>query len=335
MSKEIQTTTQRQSLLRSIAAQWGVPEIEPTKLYETLKATAFKGKKNGDSYIAVTDEQFMALSIVSKQYKLNPFLKEIYAYPDKQGGIVPVVGVDGWANIINAHPQMDGMEYRYSENMVTIGKSKLCHEWVECIITRKDRTKPIVVREYLDECYNEPSFPTPWQTHTKRFLRHKATIQCGRMAFGFGGIYDEDEAGNIMKDVTPVVTVSQKTSDINDLINTMVNTQTETYNKDTGEILTEKPTDPLNASINAAMEAQGDLLQQSPDQVNVFSPVSLGSKRNTKELVDRARIITGHLQGMQPEFRSDYINEYDPGLIQDLNNAGQGPVATKIKAFLV
>lgn len=215
MSKELQINTQRESLLKSIAEQWGCPEIEPRKLYETLKATAFKGKKNGDSYTQVTDEQFMALSIVSKQYKLNPFLKEIYAYPDKQGGIVPVVGVDGWSNIINSHPQMDGLEYRYSEEIVTVGKSKKCPEWIECIITRKDRTKPIIVREYLDECYQEPGFATPWQTHTKRFLRHKATIQCGRMAFGFGGIYDQDEAENIIKDVTPAL-ISNSVKDLNE-----------------------------------------------------------------------------------------------------------------------
>ncbi len=67
----------------------------------TLKNTAFKGGN-------VTDEQFTALLIVANQYGLNPWTKEIYAFPDK-GGIVPVVGVDGWARIINEHPQFDGM----------------------------------------------------------------------------------------------------------------------------------------------------------------------------------------------------------------------------------
>ncbi len=37
----------------------------------------------------------------------------------------------------------------------------------------------------------------PWQTHPKRFLRHKAMIQCARMAFGYCGIYDQDEAERI------------------------------------------------------------------------------------------------------------------------------------------
>jgi hypothetical protein len=38
-----------------------------------------------------------------------------------------------------------------------------------------------------------------------RMLRHKALIQCARYAFGFAGIYDEDEGAKIaeMRDITP------------------------------------------------------------------------------------------------------------------------------------
>jgi hypothetical protein len=45
-----------------------------------------------------------------------------------------------------------------------------------------------------------------------RMLRHKATIQCARVAFGFSGITDEDEAVNtpgIARDVTPKATESK------------------------------------------------------------------------------------------------------------------------------
>lgn len=43
----------------------------------------------------------------------------------------------------------------------------------------------------------------PWASHPRRMLRHKAMIQCARLAFGFGGIYDQDEAERIVeKDVT-------------------------------------------------------------------------------------------------------------------------------------
>jgi hypothetical protein len=35
-------------------------------------------------------------------------------------------------------------------------------------------------------------------------LRHKAMIQCARLAFGFAGIFDQDEAERIVeRDITP------------------------------------------------------------------------------------------------------------------------------------
>ena len=144
------------------------------ELYNTLKATAFKGQ--------VSDAQMTALLVVANQYSLNPWTKEIYAFPDKNNGIVPIVGVDGWARIINSHPQFDGMEFEQDEESCT------------CIIYRKDRSRPIRITEYMAECKRGAG---PWQSHPKRMLRHKAMIQCARIAFGFTGIYDEDEAVRI------------------------------------------------------------------------------------------------------------------------------------------
>lgn len=185
--------------------------VDGKELVETLKETAFKGQ--------VSDSQMAALLIVADQYGLNPWTKEIYAFPDKQNGIIPVVGVDGWSRIINSHPQFNGMEFKYSESMVTpVGGLSPAHEWVECIAYRKDRDHPIIVREYLDEVYRAPfqgkgqngnyTVNGPWQTHTKRMHRHKSMIQCVRIAFGFVGIFDEDEAERIIqskpeKDITP------------------------------------------------------------------------------------------------------------------------------------
>ncbi len=144
-------------------------------LVETLKATAFKGP--------VTDSQMTALLIVASQYGLNPFTKEIYAFPDK-GGIVPVVGLDGWSRIINSHPQFDGMDFEQDAESCT------------CVIYRKDRNHPIKVTEWLAECKRNTQ---PWQSHPRRMLRHKAMIQCARLAFGFVGIFDQDEAERIVE----------------------------------------------------------------------------------------------------------------------------------------
>jgi phage recombination protein Bet len=186
-------TTQRPSLISKFADRYSV---DATKLMDTLKATAFR--QRGDQ--VVTNEQMMALLVVADQYGLNPFTKEIYAYNDK-GAIVPVVSVDGWLRIINEHPQFDGMEFKYAEEFEAPAQAKECYAWIECVIFRKDRTRPTIIREYLDETYQAPrgekAFAGPWQSHTKRMLRHKSIIQCGRVAFGFAGIHDDDEAKHI------------------------------------------------------------------------------------------------------------------------------------------
>jgi phage recombination protein Bet len=157
-------------------------------LMETLKATAFKGQ--------VSDAQMTALLVVANQYGLNPWTKEIYAFPDKNNGIVPVVGVDGWSRIINNHPQFDGMDFEQDAESCT------------CIIHRKDRRHPVKVTEYMAECRR--SNVGPWQSHPRRMLRHKAMIQCARLAFGYGGIYDQDEAERIVE----VKTVDPATGEI-------------------------------------------------------------------------------------------------------------------------
>ena len=160
------------TLSRNLSAKFGMGE--EANVLETLKATAFKGQVN--------DAQMTALLIVANQYGLNPWTKEIYAFPDKNNGIVPVVGVDGWSRIMNDHPDFDGMDFEQSDESCT------------CRIYRKGRSHPIQVTEYMSECKRSAG---PWLSHPKRMLRHKAMIQCARLAFGFGGIYDEDEAARI------------------------------------------------------------------------------------------------------------------------------------------
>ena len=177
--------------------------LEPRRVYDTLMRTAFRD--------ATSMEQVIALLVVADQYGLNPFTKEIYAFPDKAGGVVPVVGVDGWNRIAQSHPQFDGLELRYSETLTTPDRGKPCPDWIEAVVYRKDRGHPIVIREYLAECYRT-AFKSrdghmvdgPWQSHTTRMLRHKTMIQAYRVAFGFHGIYDPDEAERIAESSEPL-----------------------------------------------------------------------------------------------------------------------------------
>ncbi len=171
--------THRSSLVAKIANRYGV---DSDKLLATLKATAFRQQ---DGKPPATNEQLMALLVVADQYRLNPFTKEIYAFADK-GGIVPVVGLDGWARIINEQEKFDGLSFSMPED----GSS------CTCTIYRKDRGHPTEVTEYLAECKRSTG---PWGSHPRRMLRHKALIQTARLAFGFAGIYDDDEARRIVE----------------------------------------------------------------------------------------------------------------------------------------
>ena len=164
----------------SLASKLGISG-DPQELVNTLKATAFKGQ--------VSDAQMAALLLVASQYQLNPWVKEIYAFPDRNNGIVPVVGVDGWSRIINSHPQFDGMDFQQDAESCT------------CIIYRKDRSHPIKVTEWMDECKRDGV--GPWKSHPKRMLRHKAMIQAARLAFGFTGVFDQDEAERIAEATQP------------------------------------------------------------------------------------------------------------------------------------
>lgn len=156
--------------------------IEPARLKATLQATVFRVKMPNDQYRSCSDEEFAALIIVANEYRLNPLTKQIYAFPAKGGGIVPVVSVDGWIFLMNSHPEFDGIEF----NDLPDEKGNLFA--IEAIIWRKDRARPTKIPEYLAECKRGTA---PWKDMPARMLRHKALIQCARVAFGLGGIRSE------------------------------------------------------------------------------------------------------------------------------------------------
>ena len=81
MSSEI-AEVQKPKLIEVFANRY---QVDADKVMTALKSTAFKQSGNNQ----ITNEQMMALMIVANQYELNPFTKEIFAYPDK-GSIVPV-----------------------------------------------------------------------------------------------------------------------------------------------------------------------------------------------------------------------------------------------------
>jgi hypothetical protein len=187
------------SLVARMAERYGA---DPAKFLETVKATAFRQRADRDGNTRTpTNEELFALLAIAERYGLDVFTRELFAYLDpKSGAIVPVVSVDGWVRIINAQPELRSIRFVYSEETGK-HKGKTIHEWIECHIARSDRDDAMVIREYFAEVVREVNFATPWDTHPNRMHRHKALIQCARIAFGFAGIYDADEAARILEGV--------------------------------------------------------------------------------------------------------------------------------------
>ena len=159
--------------------------VDAGKLLGVLRGTVIKPDKNGRQ---ATDEEMAAFCIIADQYGLNPFTREIHAFTDGSRGVVPIVGIDGWAHIVNSSPAFDGCEFE--EQADTEGRPIA----IACRMFVKGRSRPVSVIERFSECKrNTP----PWSTMPWRMLRHKAYMQAARIAFGLSGIYDEDEARDI------------------------------------------------------------------------------------------------------------------------------------------
>ena len=172
--------TKSNSVMVRMAERFGMDRVA---FERTLMATVVPGGK-------ATPEQVAAVLLVADQYHLNPLTKEIYAFPNRGGGIVPVVGVDGWIKLMNEHPAADGVE------LVENNDEKGALISVTATVYRKDRAHPIRVTEYFAECARGTD---PWRQSPRRMLRHKALIQGLRVAFGFSGIYEPDEAERIVE----------------------------------------------------------------------------------------------------------------------------------------
>jgi hypothetical protein len=133
------------------------------------------------------------LLLAAEKHGLNPLGRELFLVREGdslEDPAVLVVGVDGWSRVLNAHKKFAGMQFRESAELLDGVPT-----WIECTLHRWDRRVPTSVREYLNEVRGTS---LPWLTHPRRMLRHKALVQCARLAFGLVGIHDHDEAQRIL-----------------------------------------------------------------------------------------------------------------------------------------
>lgn len=153
-----------------------------------------------------TNAELAIVTGVCATYGLNPLVKECAAFVSG-GKLSVVVMVDGWYKMVNRRPEFDGVEFddKFDD------KGNLAS--ITCRMFIKGRERPVCVTEYMAECRDPKS--SVWQKWPARMLRHKAYIQCARMAFGISEVIDDDEASRITassqsgshspreKDITP------------------------------------------------------------------------------------------------------------------------------------
>lgn len=203
-------------------------QVQPKVLQDTLRSTVFSACRN--------NEEFVALVVVANEYGLNPLLKEMYAFPAKGGGIVPMVSVDGWIRIMNEHPAFDGIEF---ENIVDQNGNV---EAIEAIVFRKDRNHPVKVIEYLEECRRGTD---PWKQMPRRMLRNRALIQGVRIAFGFSGIAgegDEIELEATQPQYARLPSNRSLAEELDDEIPAFDKPRDEQVDEETGEVVTDEAT---------------------------------------------------------------------------------------------
>ena len=150
-----------------------------------------------------TNAELAIVTGVCATYGLNPLVKECAAFVSG-GKLSVVVMVDGWYKMVNRRPEFDGVEFddKFDDKGVLVS--------ITCRMFIKGRERPVCVTEYMAECRDPKS--SVWTKWPARMLRHKAYIQCARMAFGISEVIDDDEASRITansqsgsreKDITP------------------------------------------------------------------------------------------------------------------------------------
>ena len=169
-------STSGRNALSALTEQLGMTDTGET--YGILKNTIMPGAR---------DEELAAFALVCSVHRLNPLTREVYAFPTKGGGIMPMIGIDGWLKLAHQHPDYAGMSWTEGSD----GSDK----WCECTVyLRSTPEHPVTIREYLSECKQ----PGPvWAQRPRRMLRHRATIQAIRYALGIAGVMDSDEAGEM------------------------------------------------------------------------------------------------------------------------------------------
>jgi hypothetical protein len=125
------------------------------------------------AYTSTHSPRMLKLLRTAKEHQLDPMQEEVLL-AQYEGRWQIIISIDGWIKLINRHPAFTGISFHQSSE-----EKEGLPIWMECTITRSDRTIPITTREYLSEVRNDSDY---WKKMPRRMLRHKAMQQCARIA---------------------------------------------------------------------------------------------------------------------------------------------------------
>lgn len=170
--------------------------IEPRMMVQTLKKQCFPGQ-HADS---ISDAQLAAFISVANSLRFNPLVPGmLYAYPSKNGGIVPVTGPDGMFKVLDeqiGEKKLDGYECEVFPADIT---QKPTH--AVATIWRAGNSHPSKFTAIFSE-WVVSSNPN-WGARPRHMLWLRAIKQCARQVI-HGVPYDEDEVTiGDLKNVTP------------------------------------------------------------------------------------------------------------------------------------
>ncbi len=167
--------------------------VETGMMIDTIKRQCFRGM-NADQ---VSDAQLAAFISVANSLKVNPLLPGfLYAFPDRNGSMTPLIGPETMFKLLAEHPEVDSWETMVYPEDVSLPPTHATTK-----IYRKGREKPITYTALFSE-WRMPNNPV-WTSKPRHMLGLRSLKQAGRQII-HGIPFDEDEYKMVqMQNVTP------------------------------------------------------------------------------------------------------------------------------------
>lgn len=152
--------------------------VEQGHMIDTIKAQCFRALRPEQ----VTDTQLAAYIQIANNLNLNPLLPGmLYAYPERNGGITPIIGPDGVFSLLSNNSDIEGWTTKHEK----IDGEDACTATI-----KHKRLGDLSKTVFLSE-WKVPNNPN-WVSRPRHMLEIRALKQCARQVI-HGIPFDEEE----------------------------------------------------------------------------------------------------------------------------------------------